>query len=139
MTKSHDEKDLNPLFDLIIEDALELSDEALREELESEGGSIEESAARVAAAVERARASVGIERLAAARRGFNAQRAAARPRKARTGAEARRMLARLQASRPDLTLAARGADGEELSDHDAIKMLEDYESLGIVLDEDDDA
>ena len=139
MTNVKKTKNIPALFDAIADDVMSLTEEELAQELADEGRSIEDSAASLDTITQRVRDSEGLRRLADARAGYANMVAQRRAKAKRSGDFARRKLEELSKSH-GLMRAARNNNGEPLSDHDALQMLEDAEDLlGLQFDEDQES
>lgn len=139
MTNVKKTDNFTALFDAIAEDVMALTDEQLAQELAEEGSSIEEAAKALNDETLRVRDSQGLRRLANARAGYEKMVAKRKAKSRRSGDFARRKLEELSQSH-GLMRAARNNNGEPLSDHDALQMLEDAEDLlGLEFDEDEES
>lgn len=139
MTNAKKTDDFTALFDAIADDVMALTDEELAQELADEGSSIEEAAAALDDVTQCMRDSEGLRRLADARAAYAKVAAKRKAKTKRSGDFARRKLEELSQSH-GLMRAARNNNGEPLSDHDALQMLEDAEDLlGLEFDEDNES
>ncbi len=139
MTSTKKTDNFNALFDAIAEDVMALTEEELAQEFENQGSSIEEAAKSVDKLTQRARDSEGLRRLVNARKKYAQATAKRQSGSGRSGDFARRKLEELTQTH-GLMRAARNNNGEPLSDHDALQMLNDAEDLlGLDFKGDDEA
>lgn len=130
MTDTKKTNELNRLDDAMLEDILSLTDEEVESELADAGIELDQAASEFESALDGARMRSGLDELASARVEFMAdQRRREAKTRQRSPNEARALLARLEAEMPELTKAARNADGSNLSDREALAQLDDVMEL----------
>ena len=130
MTDSKKRAELDRLDDAMLDDILGMTNAEVQQELESLGHKTGDGKSMFGRALIAAKGHAGFVELKKARVELLEDR---RKREARsrsqTPDEARAFLHRVQAELSELTIAARNADGSELSDRDALAQLEDVLEL----------
>jgi hypothetical protein len=141
MTGSQDKLDL--LSRALVEDIVAASDESIVAEAKQDGLEPNQVAASIDALFAKAVAAKGKARLAAARSAVAADRSHALRTAPFDAAVARQRLSRLFIRHPDtaakLTMAARKEKVGDLSDDEVRGLLEDFEDLGILPSDEQDA
>jgi hypothetical protein len=144
MTDNKDHEGLERLRDVLVDDILAASDDSILAETKQDGGDPEAVAASMRALFEKAIATGGKARMAAAKAAVAADRRHSATAIPLNAAAARRLLDRVLAHDPEtaskLTLAAHKGKSGELSDDEVRGLLEDFQELGALppLDEADE-
>lgn len=130
MTESQKRDELDRLDDAVLDDILGMTNAEVQQELESLGFKSGDGLSVFERALIAAKGRAGFVEFRKARVEFLEDR---RKREARSRPqapdEARAFLHRVQSELSELTIAARNADGSELSDRDALAQLEDVLEL----------
>lgn len=140
--KSNDHLALDRLAASIVDDILNMTDEEILAEVTADGEDPKQIAQETKDIFERAVASCGKSRLAAARKSVLADRQQGSKVLQPNPNAARQKMEKILKQHPEtlskLTLAAR--NGEGLSDSDVFSMLQDLEELGVIspIDKEDD-
>jgi hypothetical protein len=134
MTDNKDHEGLERLRDVLVEDILAASDDSILAETKQDGGDPEAVAASMRALFEKAIATGGKARMAAAKAAVAADRRHSATVIPLNSTAARRLLDRVLAHDPEtaskLTMAARKGKSGELSDDEVRGLLEDFQELG---------
>lgn len=139
MTDKSKRDQLLDLADTVADAILNMSDEEVLAELESEGVRPEDAGKAFDSLTDSARMKAGQKDLAKARAEMKAQQRISAQRSSLSAKEARALVERAAKELPELTQAARNAKSGAMPDSEVIDYANDLLELGYELDGDNDA